>query len=216
MALRNPFAKAKGRAPQGARDISDLIQAMTQVNRGLQERNEALRQLPLDPRWAEAEFGPNYPLTSQALDVPNAQGFATPRISQYPVGINLQLSREHMPWGTLKAAADQPLARACIEIRKNRISTLDWAFRVKPSYAARMARKSGKNEYEVENDLRNEFQDEIDQLTAFWEIPDRKNGYEFADWMGMIQEEQLTWDALAIYPHKTYGGDLLNLTVIDG
>lgn len=216
MGLKVPFRKARGKAPQGARDISELVQVMTQMNRGLQERNEALRQLPLDPQWALSEFGPNFPIPSEGLDPPNEQGFATPRIHQYPVGINLQLSRDHMPWDVLKQAADQPLARACIEIRKNRISTLDWCFRIRPSYAARMARKSGKDEYEVENDLRNQFQDEIDRLTTFWEVPDRRNGFEFADWMGMVQEEQLTWDALAIYPQKTFGGDLLNLTVIDG
>ena len=34
--------------------------------------------------------------------------------------------------------------------------------------------------------------------------------------MGLVQDEQLTWDALAVYPTKTFGGDLLNLTVIDG
>src|SRR6185437_6063746 len=117
---------------------------------------------------------------------------------------------------TLKHAADQPLFRACIEIRKQRIATLDWCFRVKPSYAARMALRSGKNQYQVEDELRREFQDEIDRLTSFWEIPDRKEGLEFADWIGEVQEEQLVWDALAVYPQKTYGGDLCHFTVIDG
>jgi hypothetical protein len=216
MAFRVPFRKAKGQAPSGAQDISELVRVMTQVNQGLQERNEQLRQLPLDPQWGLSEFGPNFPIPSEGLDPPNGQGFATPRIHQYPASINLQLNRGHVPWETLKQAADQPLFRACIEIRKNRVSTLGWVFRVRPDYAARMARKSGKHQYEVEDDLRKEYQDEIDRLTAFWQIPDRKNGHEFADWMGQVQEEQLTWDALAVYPQKTYGGDLLNLTVIDG
>jgi hypothetical protein len=190
---------------------------MAQMNDNLEERNRALSQLPLDPKWAVADFGPNFPIPSEALDEPDEHGFAIPRIHQYRPGINLQLQRNgHVPWETLKQAADQPLFRACIEIRKQRISTLDWCFRVKPSYAARVALKSGRNEYEVQEDLRKEFQEEIDRLTTWWEIPDRKNGLETADWLSQVQEEQLTWDALAIYPHKTYGGDLLNFTVIDG
>jgi hypothetical protein len=216
MALKVPFRKAKGQAPDGARDISDLVRMMTRVNDGLEQRNEMLRQLPLDPAWGTAQFGPNFPIPSEPLDTPNEQGFATPRIHQYPVGINLQLNRGHVPWDTLKHAADQPLFRACIEIRKQRIATLDWCFRVKPAYAARMALRSGKNQYKVEDELRKEFQDEIDRLTSFWEIPDRKNGLEFADWIGEVQEEQLVWDALAVYPQKTYGGDLNHFTVIDG
>jgi hypothetical protein len=217
MGLKIPFRKARGQAPSGAQDISELVRYMTQVDRRLQERNDALRQLPLDPAWLLSEFGPNFPIPSDPLDQVNDQGFVTPRISQYPVGVNLQLQRNgYVPWETLKWAAEQPLFRACIEIRKNRISTLDWCFRVKPAYAARMALRSGRNEYEVQDELRREFQDEIERLTTFWEVPDRKNGIEFPDWMGEIQDEQLTWDALAVYPQKTYGGDLLNLTVIDG
>lgn len=217
MALKNPFKKARGQAPAGARNVNELVQVMTRMNGNLEERNRALAQLPLDPQWAAAEFGPNFPIPSEALDEPNAQGFATPRIHQYRPGINLELQRNgHVPWETLKQAADQPLFRACIEIRKQRISTLDWCFRVSPAYAARMARRAGKSDYEVEEDLRKEFQDEIDRLTSFWDIPDRKNGIEFADWMSEVQEEQLVWDALCVYPQKTYGGDLLNFTVIDG
>jgi hypothetical protein len=210
--------KARGDAPAGGRDVSDLIQMMTRVNDNLSQRNAMLAQLPLDPKWMEAEFGPSWPITSEPLDRPDAQGFVAPRIAQYPVSVNLRLDRDrgHVPWDTLKHAADQPLFRACIEIRKHRISTLDWCFRVSPSYAARMAKQTGKSQFEVEDQLRKDFQDEIDRLTAFWTIPDRKQGYEFADWMGLVQEEQLTWDALAIYPQKTYGGGLLNLTVVDG
>jgi hypothetical protein len=211
-----PFFKARGRAPEGGRDIGELVRTMTTLNGNIEERNSLLRQMPLDPRWADDQFGPLFPIPSEPLDPPNEQGFAVPRISQYPVGYNYNLSRDLVPWETLKQAADQPLARACIELRKNRISTLGWCFRVKPEYAARVARQQGKQQYKVEDELRKEFQDEIDRLTAFWEIPDRRNGYKFPDWMSMVQEEQLVWDALAVYPQKTYGGDLIDLTVIDG
>jgi hypothetical protein len=210
--------KAKGQAPGGAQDISELVQVMTGVRNQLRERNAMMAQLPMDPAWQNAPFGPGFPLAFDPLDEPNAQGFASPRIAQYPVSYNLRLDRDriHVPWQTLKHAADQPLFRACIEIRKQRISTLDWCFRVSPAYAARMARQAGKTQYQVAEDLRGQFQDEIDRLTEFWAIPDRRNGYEFADWMGLVQEEQLVWDALAIYPQKTYGGSTLNFTVIDG
>src|SRR5579859_6107414 len=79
-----------------------------------------------------------------------------------------------------------------------------------------MARQAGKTQYEIESELRTQFEAEIDRLTNWWSIPDRRNGIEFADWMSQVQEEQLVWDALAVYPQKTYGGDVLNFTVIDG
>lgn len=192
---------------------------MTQLNGNLKQRNDLLRQLPVDPRWRNDVFGPDWPLPSDPLDPPNDQGFTTPRIYQYPVTWNIpgrHVFRGHISWEVLKAAADQPLFRACIEVRKQRISTLDWCFRVNPKYAAKVAQNSGKSQYEVERDLRQQLQPEIDRLTGFWCTPDRKNGYEFADWMSLLQEEQLVWDALAIYPQKTFGGDLHSLTILDG
>ncbi|PEN14717.1 phage head morphogenesis protein, partial [Rothia dentocariosa] len=178
-----------------------------------------LAQLPVDPEWRNATFGPDWSLPPDALDKPNEQGFVDPRQYQYPVAWNIpgrHVFRGHVSWDLLKEAADQPLFRACIEIRKQRISTLDWCFRISPQYAAKMAKSSGKSQQEIEEDLRKQYQDEIDELTAFWQVPDRKNGYEFSDWMNLVQEEQLTWDALAIFPSRTYGGDLTNLTVLDG
>jgi hypothetical protein len=219
LGIRDRLFKAKGQAPAGGQDISSLVQAMTGINDQLKLRNAQLAQLPLDPRWRNDVFGPDWPLTSEPLDEPNEQGFVTPRGWQYPVAWNIpgrHVNRGHVSWELLKEAADQPLFRACIEIRKQRISTLDWCFRISPKYAARVAESSGKSQYEIERDLRQEFQEEIDRLTDFWTVPDRKNGYEFSDWMNLVQEEQLVWDALAIYPGKTYGGDLLNLTVLDG
>ena len=217
MGIRDRLFKARGQAPKGAADVNELVRTMTQMNGNLEERNRQLAQLPLDPQWGLAEFGPNFPIPSSPLDQPNEQGFVVPRINQYRVGTNLELQRNgHIPWETLKQAADQPLFRACIEIRKQRISTLDWCFRISPQYSARMAMQAGKTQYQIENELRKDFQDEIDRLTDRWTIPDRKNGIEFMDWMSEVQEEQLVWDALAVYPQKTYGGDLLNFTVIDG
>ena len=176
--------KARGNAPAGGVDISAIVDVMTGVNDQLKRQNAHLNSLPVDPEWQRSLFGPGQPLPSQPLDQPNDQGFATPREFQYPVQWNIpgrHVFRGHVSWELLKEAADQPLFRACIEIRKQRISTLDWSFRVSPKYVARMARQSGKPEYQVENNLRGEYQDEIDRLTAFWAIPDRKNGYEFSD-----------------------------------
>jgi hypothetical protein len=218
MAFTDRFRKARGQAPSGSSDMSAVVEALTRMADVQRQKNEELRNLPLDSEWQRATFGPGWPIEPDPLDRVDAQGFVTPRIFQYPVQWNIpgRHDRRHVPWQTLKEAADQPLFRTCIEIRKNRIATLDWAFRVSPAAAAKQARSSGRNQQDVENDLRNKYQDEIERLTDFWTVPDRKNGLEFADWMGEVQEEQLVWDALAVYPQKTYGGNLLNLTVIDG
>lgn len=220
VSFRSPIVRKAKQAPANGVPVdAALIQAMTGINDQLKLRNSQLKQLPYAPEWRDSVFGPDWPLQSEPLDAPNEDGFATPRIWQYPVSWNIpgrHVFRGHVSWEVLKAAADQPLFRACIEIRKQRISTLDWCFRVSPQYAAKMSRGSGKSEYEIAEDLREQFQEEIDRLTNFWMVPDRRNGYEFSDWMSQLQEEQLVWDALAIYPQQTYGGDLFSLTILDG
>jgi hypothetical protein len=218
MALKVPFRKARGQAPSGAQDANDLVNQLARTGDAIRRRNELLANLPLDPQWQEAVFGPGFPITPDLLDVPGSQGYAVPRIWQYQPQWNIpgRHDSRHVPFETLKKAGEQPLFRACIEIRKNRLATLDWGFRVSPDYVSRIVRQSGRSQYEVENDLQSQYENEIDRLTSFWEVPDRRNGIEFADWLSQAREEQLVWDALAVYPQKTYGGDTLQLTVIDG
>lgn len=177
----------------------------------------AARPLPRPEQWLNL-FGPNVPLESRPLDEPREDtGQADPRLSEYPVAWNLQLIHHgHINWDILKNASEMPLPRACIDHRITEIAALDWGFRVDPKYAAKVAERTGRSKESVAAELRKELDGEIARAEAFWEAPDRKNDKPFDSWISAAVDEQLTHDALSIYPWMTYGGDLKGLWVLDG
>lgn len=220
---RKPAEKAvnsgPAQFPSGARlsDQSALARALTE-QMGHYDLDANGRPLPRPQEWLSSQFGPQWPLTPEPLDQPrNDTGLPEPRVSEYPFSWNLQYNDARaVSWETLRQAAESPLFRACIEVRKTELTELDWAIQVSPSAAEDLARKNRKSKMDVENDLREKHEAEIKRLTDFWEMPDRRNGRDFAEWVGVLLEEQLTWDAMAIYPRRTYGGEVNDLLIIDG
>lgn len=176
------------------------------------------RLLPRPEEWLTAQFGPQWPLPVEPLDKPRPDSdMAEPRVWQYPFSWNIQLfDQRGIPWETLKQASESPIFRACIEVRKNELAALAWQIRVNPVVSEEIARSSRRSKVDVENELRDKYDSEIKRLTDFWMIPDRRNGRDFGEWISVLAEEQLVWDAMAIYPRRTYGGDLSDLMIIDG
>jgi hypothetical protein len=215
--LRSPwFRKAKGQAPEGARDISPIVRALTQAQQQMQSESEA-RLLPRPPAWVEAIFGPGDPIPYGALDASRPDsGMPEPRQYQYVPYYNVPGTNEReVEWETLRQAADSPLFRSCIEIRKNEISCLDWNIGVAKSVVAQRAKDDQKPRQDVENDLRQQYKEDIQRATDFMAMPDRRNGRDFSAWVALLLEEHLKWDGMVIYPRKTYGGDLLDLMLVD-
>jgi hypothetical protein len=173
--------------------------------------------LPRPDEWLSAQFGPQWPLPIEPLDAPRPDtGMPEPRQWQYPFSWNLQLfDQKSVSWDTLKEASETPLFRACIEVRKTELASLDWGIRVSSRAAEAIARKSRRSKEDVQNELRQKYEKQIEKASDFWEVPDRKNGLEFSDWISAALEEQLTWDAIAVYPRRTYGGDLHDLMIVD-
>lgn len=68
----------------------------------------------------------------------------------------------------------------------------------------------------AEDALRERLGPAIDAATKFLSQPDRGNGLKFGAWLGQLLEEVFVLDALAVYPRRTYGGDLWSLEVLDG
>jgi len=206
------------RAPTGSRDASDLVTMMVRATGQDMDRDSRGSPLFRPDEWVNSPYGPSWPLEIDPLDERRPDtGLPDPRQYQYPVSENLRyFSSKTVPWRTLKDAADSPLFRACIEIKKAELTTLDWKIRVSPDAAEEIARQSRKSKADVETELRERYKEEIDRLTDFWSVPDRRNGRDFGEWLSIALEEQLVWDAIAIYPRRTYGGQLLDLTLIDG
>jgi hypothetical protein len=214
---RRSLWKRRGVSPgqPGAQDISQQIQALTSELKAA--RVAGASPLSRPEEWREAGFPPGWPLAPQLLDTPRPDGLADPRLFQYPVTINLPgVTDRVVPWATLKKAAESPVFRNCIEIRKTAISTLDWTVQPSARYIERQSKITGQAKNTIERGIRDKYGDDIERGLDFWANPDRKNGRDFSQWIGLLVEEALTWDAMAIYPHKTYGGDLLGLWIIDG
>ena len=211
-----PVSKAVAPVTRDMREIVTAMQGVLERNR--REQQFGTQPYPRPEAWVQNQFGPGSPFAPEGLDPARTDtGQPDPRLWQYPVAWNIQFGKDrHVSWETLKQASEAPLFRACIELRKTEISTMDWSVRVSPKAAAKIANRSGQFQESVARELRDQYQDEIDRITDFWEVPDRKNGRNFNEWIALAMDEQLVWDALAIYPHMTYGGDLVGLWVLDG
>src|SRR5579859_2848344 len=74
-------------------------------------------------------FGPDQPMA------PSAPSGTPPRILDYPVGYNINIqprSLEPISFDQMRALADSfDLVRLCIETRKDQVSRIPWAFRLK-------------------------------------------------------------------------------------
>ena len=215
-------AKAKG--PSGAvatremADVARAIQGYLARNRRQGEMEFGGIPLPRNPAWSINTFGPLDPLIAEGLDpARNDTHQPEPRLYQYPVAWNVQIGYErHVNWEILRRSSESPLFRACIELRKTELISQEWQIRVSPRVSAKIAIQEGKTRDEVATELRSKYHDEINRLSDWWAFPDRKNGQNFSEWLSLAMDEQLTHDALAVYPHCTYGGELLGLWVIDG
>lgn len=171
----------------------------------------------MDPQVA---FGPGLPLIPAAIDpVRRDTGRPEPRFNEYPVSTNLPgVTDRLIPWKVLRdAAAAGGIPRRCIQIRKDEISTLNWAISItKAAVTQAEADHPGMARADVEADLRKRLSPEIARCSAFWERPDPGQDEDWTDWAGKLLEEHLVLDAIAIYPRRTYGGDVFAMEILDG
>ncbi|MFF7142245.1 phage portal protein [Streptomyces nodosus] len=173
---------------------------------------------PLPRTEPQVPFGPGVPLAPAAIDPLRPDGRTEPRFNEYPVTSNLPgVGDRLVPWKVLRDAADAGgLPRRCIEIRKAEVTTLDWAITITKEAVEAAQAASPQPRAEVEQQLRQSLSSEMVRCTRFWQKPDPGQDENFAEWVGKVIEEHLVLDAIAIYPRRTYGGDLYALEVLDG
>lgn len=173
--------------------------------------------MPEPPTWSLAPFGPGNRLVPAPINqVRPDTGRAEPRLYEYPVSWNIRISNEHhVPWRILGQAADIPLLRKCIQRRKT-VCDLDFTVGLNPKAVAREASATGQSKTDIEAAMLKQFTPEITRISDWLEVPDRKNGLDWAKWTSLLMENRLVYDATVVYPRRTYGGDLFALEVIDG
>jgi SPP1 gp7 family putative phage head morphogenesis protein len=210
--------KSTALVPTTNQNLAGRLYTAEQVA-GLLNRQQETGSLaePLPRDQFPYAFGPGIPLVPAPLDPTRRDGRAEPRIWEYPVSWNLPgHSSRLVPWKTLRDAANLPLLRDCIRIRKEEIRGLEWDFGL-TRRALDEARRDEPDagQLDVERGLREKFAQTINDAIEFWEVPDPGNGYTFSEWISQFLEEQLVLDALAIYPRRTLGGQLYSLEILD-
>lgn len=192
----------------------------------LEQVNALMRRpSPLDetftplPREPQALFGPGIPVQPAPLDqVDPITGRPQPRIWEYPVSSNLPgVTDRLIPWKVLREAAEAPLVRDCIRIRKNMIASLGWDIVVSKRALQQYKKMSpDTSSVSIQKQLRTKLNPDTARLLEFWEKPDFEQGETFVEWAGKILEEHLVLDAVALYPFKSRGGDRQGFRVLDG
>lgn len=166
----------------------------------------------------DSAFGPMSPLVPEAIDALNGVSRTDPRTFQYQVGWNLPGNgNREVPWQVLRAAAQGiGIIRRCIEVRKKHVRTLRWVFGVSEdaindAYQA----DPGKGKLEAERTLRERLMPEINRQREFWRKPWKSNDADFGQWVNAVMEDYQVCDGVAIFPRKTYGGDVYDLELLD-
>jgi hypothetical protein len=175
--------------------------------------------MPRDPVLANVPFAPGLPLIPGALNPLNPNtGRPDPRRFEYLVAQNINVSENRLvPFKTLRAAADQiDILRRCIEVRKAKLTGLEWDIVLTDAASERISAESGGNHLRAMADARIRFAPEIARMRKFWETPDPANGLGFTDWLSMAIEEMDVLDALAVWPEATVGGEIRGLQILDG
>jgi len=199
--------------PGGVTLSGDQLTALVTAVQSAQLANP----LPRPPQWSTDPFGPGEPLRPSPINRPNPRtGRAEPRLFELPISTNLNVNTApFVPWRTLSDAADMPLFRKCIERRKS-VAGLGYTVTVDPEAVAREAAAAGQASDDVEAAMRRKYMSEIARVSDWLAAPDRKNGYDWEQWAGQLMENQLVYDAVVIYPKRTFGGDVFSFEVIDG
>jgi hypothetical protein len=174
--------------------------------------------LPRNAVWPNVPFTPGNPLIPGAINPVREDGRADPRRYEYQVAQNINITPTKLvPFQTLRQTADQvDIIRRCLEVIKNKITSMDWDIVLSEDASEKISAESGKDHVRAMADARGRYTEDINRLRNFWEQPDRANGYTWADWLNIFLEDSLVLDAVAIWPQKSVGNDLYGFQLLDG
>jgi hypothetical protein len=191
------------RLPNAA-GASPVSQAALAATGGLQLYDAQGKLIPTTAFTSPGiDAGPGTPL------IPRMGDTKPPRENQYPIGFNLTVTPRGEDRARMQSfamlrmfALSFPYLRIAINYRKQQLAGLDWDIVVKDDP------KSSK--------ARDKYQDAIDTVKKFFEMPNAFDGVPFSSWLKQAYEEVAVTDALCFYRLANRGGGLHSLIQIDG
>jgi hypothetical protein len=165
-------------------------------------------------------FGPDRPMQ------PSAPAGTPPRTLDYPVGYNINIqprNLEPISFDQMRSLADSfDLVRLCIETRKDQVSRMPWAFRLKGQPGRRKAKAvDARNNNPIGGEDTQAPDPRVRQLAEFFAYPDREHTWQ--QWIRLLLEDLLVLDAPVLVPIVRQAGELWSpgselyaLEVIDG
>lgn len=196
MGVRGLFKDIGGRATTAIKDVGAQVRSYS-FSRGSMSQEiipedvqESMRQqnMATGPFTPGAPIAPYRPLGEAPVITPFLVGqniFAVPRGT---VGVGFD---------TLKnIISNWDLARLCIEVRQDELRSLDWEIL-----------------FDDEGENAKLYESEIKAARKFFEHP--SGYYDFSSFLFTASEDWLRYDGLAIYKHRTRGGKLGALEIID-
>ena len=150
-------------------------------------------------QYADVFMGKDPWLTGHTPLTPKEPEGTPPRQFQYTPGYNIAIqprSTEQVSFSQLRSLGEYTIIRIIIEHIKNSLKAHEWD--IVPE----------------ETDSGTDYEADISACKEFWQTPDKRHSWH--EWLGMVIEEILVLDALAIYKHRTRNGKLWALEVVDG
>ena len=162
-------------------------------------------------------MGPAFPLLPAAIDeVLDASGRPLPRLYQYRIAENLDLTFENQPWNVLRALVETcDIVHRAAEIRIADITRMDLSFSLTDECIKEIMVEQNVTHSKAAGIGREKYGKTISDMEIFWENPYPQIHRSFNEWITEFLWNHLTYDGTPVYPRFNLGGKLMGLELID-
>lgn len=174
---------------------------------------------PLDRPFDDfgAQMGPAYPLIPAAIDdILDTTGRPLPRLYQYRIAENLDLTFENQPWNVLRALVEtcDIVHRAC-EVRIAEITRMDTSWSLTDKCIDAIMVEQNCTHAKAAKIGREKYGDMLAGLEQSWENPYPEMHRGFDEWITEFMWNHLTYDGTPVYPRWKLNGKLLGFELLD-
>lgn len=172
--------------------------------------------LPRMPQAFGSQLGPAAPFLPAPLDPVEESGRALPRLWEYPVAWNLNLTQRATPWTVLRALADQcDIVHRCIEIRIGELTKMQVGFTIEEATVTEIMETENVSHAKAMQIGRDRYAKEIDRLRKFWTNPYPELGRSWNEWLTEFLWQHFTFDGVPVYPRYNLGRNIIGFEIID-